>query len=68
MERFYGIHRTYVGAAEPGERKVSILMAVRFATVYGADPGSLVKGLRHTPDLWPFDQVQPYPLPPPGGD
>jgi transcriptional regulator with XRE-family HTH domain len=69
VETWYGIDRAYVGQVENGQRNASLLMVVRFATVYGVDPGWLVTGLRHTPDLWPLDPVQPHPFPlPPDGN
>lgn len=65
VERWYGIHRAYVSQVEQGRRNSTFLMIVRLATIYGLDPGTLVRSFRHSPNLWPFDPVQPQPLPPP---
>ncbi|MDQ1445332.1 MAG: hypothetical protein QOI20_1796 [Acidimicrobiaceae bacterium] len=64
----YGVHRTYVSGAERGQRNVSLLMVVRFATIYGVDPATLVRGFRHTPELWPLRGVGDAPFPPPPED
>lgn len=41
-----GVHRTYVGSAERGERNVALLNILRIATALGVKPGSLLDGLR----------------------
>lgn len=54
VHRYYGIHRTYVGGVERGERNLSVLLLVRLCTVYGVDPGEVVAGLRHNPHQFPY--------------
>ncbi|PMB99528.1 hypothetical protein CJ198_00065 [Brevibacterium luteolum] len=41
-----GIHRTYVGSVERGERNISLVNIIRLAESLGVDPGNLVNGLR----------------------
>ncbi|MCU1462834.1 MAG: transcriptional regulator [Acidimicrobiales bacterium] len=41
-----GLHRTYVGSVERGERNISLLNIVRLADSLGIDPADLVRGLR----------------------
>lgn len=41
-----GLHRTYVGSLERGERNVALLNILRLAAALGCDPGELVTGLR----------------------
>jgi transcriptional regulator with XRE-family HTH domain len=41
-----GLHRTYVGSVERGERNVSLRNIIRLAEALGVDPAQLVKGLR----------------------
>jgi len=40
-----GLHWTYVGSVERGERNVSLLNIVRLAAALEVDPGELVAGL-----------------------
>jgi transcriptional regulator with XRE-family HTH domain len=40
-----GLHRTYVGSIERGERNVALRNIVRIADALGADPAQLVRGL-----------------------
>lgn len=65
----YGITHPYVGRVERGEQNATSLMLVRLATVFGVDPGSFLRGLRHSPDLWPLEpRRRPRLLPPRPGD
>ena len=41
-----GLHFTYVGSVERGERNVSLRNILRLAEALGVDPGSLVSGLK----------------------
>lgn len=43
-----GLHRTYVGSVERGERNVSLNNIVRLAAALGVDAGMLVRGLKPT--------------------
>ena len=49
QERFAqvcGLHRTYVGSIERGERNVALLNLVRIAEALEVDPSRLIRGLR----------------------
>jgi transcriptional regulator with XRE-family HTH domain len=41
-----GLHWTYVGSVERGERNVSLVNIVRLAAALGVDPSDLVGGLK----------------------
>ena len=41
-----GLHRTYIGSLERGERNISLANVVRIANALEIDPSELVKGLR----------------------
>jgi ribosome-binding protein aMBF1 (putative translation factor) len=41
-----GLHRTYVGSVERGERNIALLNIVAIAQALGVDPGELVRGMR----------------------
>ena len=40
-----GLHRTYIGGVERGERNVSLMNILRLATALRVDPAELVTGL-----------------------
>jgi transcriptional regulator with XRE-family HTH domain len=44
-----GVDRTYVGSVERGERNLSVLNILTFATALGIDPGELVSGMSRGP-------------------
>ena len=41
-----GVHRTYVGSLERGERNVSLINILKLAAALGVDPAELVGGLQ----------------------
>lgn len=41
-----GLHRTYIGSMERGERNISLVNVIRIAAALQIDPSELVKGLR----------------------
>lgn len=41
-----GVHRTYVGSVERGERNISLHNILRLADALGVDPADLVGGLK----------------------
>lgn len=41
-----GLHWTYIGQVERGERNLSLNNIVRLGTALGVDPGELVSGLK----------------------
>ena len=43
-----GLHRTYIGSAERGERNISLVNILRLAMTLSADAGELVTGLELT--------------------
>ncbi len=40
-----GVHRTYIGTVERGERNPALMSIVKIALALGVDPGELVKGI-----------------------
>lgn len=44
-----GLHFTYVGSVERGERNVPLKNILRLASALGIDPGDLVSGLAANP-------------------
>ncbi len=45
-----GLHRTYIGSIERGERNISLANIVRVAAALGVDPSQLVRGLSEQPE------------------
>ncbi len=41
-----GLHRTYIGSVERGERNPTLKSIVKIACALGVDSGDLVKGIR----------------------
>lgn len=46
-----GLHRTYIGSVERGERNIALLNILTLATVLGVDVDMLLTGLRRPPHL-----------------
>ncbi len=46
-----GLHRTYIGSVERGERNIALLNILTLATVLDADASTLLNGLRRPPRL-----------------
>ena len=49
MAERLGYHRTFLGSVERGERNLSVLNILTFATALGIDPGELVSGMSRGP-------------------
>lgn len=45
LAQLAGLHRTYVGSLERGERNVALLNIVRLGKALGVDPGTLIQGI-----------------------
>jgi len=41
-----GLHRTYIGSLERGERNVSLINVVQISRALQIDPGELIRSLR----------------------
>lgn len=46
LARKAGLHRTYVGSLERGERNVALINIVRLGKALGVDPGALITGIQ----------------------
>lgn len=46
LARKAGLHRTYVGSLERGERNVALINIVRLGKALGVDPGDLITGIQ----------------------
>ena len=45
LAQLAGLHRTYVGSLERGERNVALVNIVRLGKALGVDPGTLIQGI-----------------------
>jgi transcriptional regulator with XRE-family HTH domain len=45
-----GLHRTYIGSLERGERNVALINIARLAAALDIDTADLVKGLKPDPE------------------
>lgn len=45
-----GLHRTYIGSVERGDRNASLLNVITLATSLQVDPGTLIAGLSRLGD------------------
>ncbi|GAB3597498.1 hypothetical protein GCM10027580_26920 [Corynebacterium faecale] len=48
-----GLHRTYIGCVERGERNISTLNLLSITSVLGIDAGEIITGLKRPPRLKP---------------
>jgi transcriptional regulator with XRE-family HTH domain len=59
LARRTGLHPTYIGGIERGERNVGVLNLTRLAHALNVPPSSLLHPLDLRPDLYPSSREKP---------